>query len=74
VEAAQFARRYDEQARQWFDRKTAKSNKIIASKALASKLAKCAYYIMKNQEAFNPDKIFKNACPELDDKIISSKP
>jgi transposase len=58
VEAAQFARRYSPEAKQWFDRKTAKTNKIIATKALASKLAKCAYYLMKNQEDYNPKKIF----------------
>jgi transposase len=48
IEASQFARQHDEQARKWFDGKAAKTNKIIASKALASKLAKCAYYIKKN--------------------------
>src|SRR5216683_4244163 len=39
VEAANGARRYDEQCRKWYDRKEAKTSKVIATKALACKLA-----------------------------------
>lgn len=42
VEAANFAKRYDDQCRKWFDRKAAKTSKVIATKALACKLAKAA--------------------------------
>ena len=35
VEAANFARRYDPQCRQWFDRKAAKTGNGIATQALA---------------------------------------
>ena len=42
VEAANFARRYDEQCRQWYDRKAGKTSKVLATKALACKLAKAA--------------------------------
>ena len=40
VEAANFARRYDEACRRWYDRKAAKTSSVIATKALGCKLAK----------------------------------
>src|SRR5205814_5144433 len=46
VEAANFARRYDEQCRKWFDRKAAKTSNVVATKALACKLAKAGWYLM----------------------------
>ena len=46
MEAANFARRYDAQCRKWFDRKAAKTSNVIATKALACKLAKAAWYLM----------------------------
>ena len=42
VEAANFAKRYDEPCRKWFDRKAAKAGTVVATKALACKLAKAA--------------------------------
>jgi transposase len=42
VEAANFSRRFDEQCRKWYDRKAAKTSNVIATKALACKLAKAA--------------------------------
>jgi transposase len=58
VEAAQFARRYSPEAHRWFERKTARTNQIVARKSLASKLAKATYYVMKNQEDFSTQKAF----------------
>ncbi len=46
VEAANFARRFDERCRRFFDRKAAATNSIVATKALACKLAKAAWWIM----------------------------
>ena len=40
VEAANFARRFDDRCRRWFDRKAAKVGSVVATKALACKLAK----------------------------------
>jgi transposase len=57
-EAAEFARRYDEHARAWYNRKLAKSNKMVAHSALAHKLARAAYYIIKNGVPFDHRKIF----------------
>jgi transposase len=58
VEAANFARRYDEQCRKWFDRKAAKTNKVIATKALACKLAKAAWYVMAEGTLYDPERMF----------------
>jgi transposase len=46
VEAANFARRYNDNCRKWSDRKAAKTSKVIATKALACKLAKAAWHVM----------------------------
>jgi transposase len=61
VEASNFARRRDEQCRRWYDRKAAKTSKIIATKALACKLAKAAWHIMARQCDYDPTRMF----PEL---------
>jgi len=58
VEAANFARRYDEQCRQWYDRKAAKTSKVIATKALACKLAKAAWHVMSKATDYDPQRIF----------------
>jgi len=57
-EAAEFARRYDEQARAFYNRKTSKKNFMVAHSALAHKLARAAYYVMRDQVAFDPQKLF----------------
>lgn len=61
VEAANFAKRYDEQCRRWFDRKAAKTNNIVATKALACKLAKAAWHVMSENCDYDPGRMF----PEL---------
>jgi transposase len=58
VEAANFARRYDEQCRRWYDRKAAKTNQIIATKALACKLAKAAWHVMTASVDYDPQRVF----------------
>jgi len=57
-EATEFARRYDEDARAWYNRKASKTNFMVAHSALASKLARAAYYVMKNGVPFDHQKIF----------------
>src|SRR5437016_5214739 len=46
VEAANFARRFDPACRKWYDRKAARTSNLIATKALACKLAKAAWHLM----------------------------
>jgi transposase len=57
-EAAEFARRYDPYARAYYNRKMAKTNFMVAHSALAHKLARAAYYVIKDQVAFDPHKLF----------------
>lgn len=57
-EAAELARRYDDHARNYYHRKKQKSHFMVAHNALAHKLARAAYFIMKNQVPFMPDKLF----------------
>lgn len=58
VEAANFAKRYDEKCRRWFDRKAAKTNTILATKALACKLAKAAWHIMSTKTDYDEKRMF----------------
>jgi transposase len=69
VEAANFARRYDESCRRWYDRKAARTSKVIATKALACKLAKAAWHVMARQCDYDPKRMF----PELANKAMSAK-
>ena len=58
VEAAHFARRSDEQCRRWYDRKKARTSTVIATKALACKLAKAAWHIMAKGSAYDASRMF----------------
>jgi transposase len=57
-EAAELARRFDDKARAYYNRKLRKSNFMVAHSALAHKLARAAYYIIKDQVPFIPEKTF----------------
>ena len=57
-EAAEFARRYDEDARAYYNRKKGKTNFMVAHNALAHKLARAAYYVMRDQVPFSAAKLF----------------
>lgn len=57
-EAAEFARRYDPQARAYYTRKMRKTNSWVAHGALAHKMSRAAYYVMKDQVPFIPEKLF----------------
>jgi transposase len=58
VEAANFARRYDERCRRWFDRKAARTCTVVATKALACKLAKAAWHVMAHDVDYDPQRVF----------------
>ena len=57
-EAAEIARRYDEDARAYFNGKAQQTNRMVAHNALAHKLARAAYYIMRDGVSFMPEKCF----------------
>jgi len=58
VEAANFARRFCPEAKRYYQRKMAKTNRLVATKALASKISKACYFIMREQEVFRTEKLF----------------
>ena len=60
IEAANFSKRFDPLAKIYFQKKSARSNNLIAIKALAHKLARACFYIMKDQVDYDPLKIFAN--------------
>ena len=59
VEAANFAIRFYEPARRYYQRKMAKTKRVVAIKALAHKLARASYYVMRDQVPFDPAKIYR---------------
>ena len=59
VEAAHFAKRYIPKAQRFYQRKKAKSNGAVATKALANKLARASYFIMRDQVPFDEDMLFR---------------
>lgn len=59
VEAAHFATRYCSKAQSFYQRKKSKANGAVATKALANKLARASYFIMRDQVPFDEDKLFK---------------
>jgi transposase len=58
IEAANMARRWCPEARRFHDRKRAKTNAVVATKALAHKLARACYHMLKNLEPFSLKRCF----------------
>ena len=58
IEAANMARRWCPEARRFHDRKRARTNAIVATKALAHKLARACYHMLKNGEPFSVRRCF----------------
>jgi transposase len=58
VEAVHRALATCPQAKAFYDRKRAKRNGALATKALAAKWSKAAYYVMKRQEDFDLTRVF----------------
>jgi transposase len=58
VEAANFAIRFNAKIKSFYQRKKSKTNSIVAIKAVAHKLCRACYYIMKDQVAFDVSKAF----------------
>jgi len=63
VEAAHGARRHDPACRRWYDRKAAKTSTVIATKALACKLAKAAWYVMARASDYQASRMFPELAP-----------
>ena len=58
VEAAHFACRHDQQCRRFYDRKKQQTNPVIATKALACKLAKAAWHVMAEDVPYDATRVF----------------
>jgi len=58
VEAANFALRYCAEAKRFYERKKAKTNNAVAIKALAHKLARACFHILKERKPFDVTRCF----------------
>lgn len=58
MEAANLAVRHHDKARRFYQRKEAKTHRVVALKALAHKLARACYYILLRGVPFDEDKVF----------------
>jgi transposase len=58
IEAANFAVRFSAKIKSFYQSKKSKTNGIVAIKAVAHKLCRACYYIMKDQVAFDMTKAF----------------
>jgi len=59
VEAAHFANRTYPEVQRFYQRKRAKTNSIVATKAVCNKLARASYWMMKKQAPYDPDLLFR---------------
>jgi len=58
VEAANFAIRYNETVKRYYQRKLTKSHPAVAKKTVAHKLARACFYVLRDQVAFDVNKAF----------------
>ena len=58
VEAANFAVRYHPKVKRFYQRKKARTNGMVAIKAVAHKLARACYYVLRDQVPFEVEKAF----------------
>ncbi len=58
VEAAHFSTRYCSKAHSFYQRKKAKKNGAVATKALGNKLARASYYILRDKVPFDEERLF----------------
>jgi transposase len=57
-EVAHYAARFYPRAQAYFQRKRAATNGIIGNRALAHKLARASFYVLRDQVPFDPDRLF----------------
>jgi transposase len=58
AEASELARRFYPEPRAYYNRKMQKTNAAVAHSALAHKLSRAGYYLMRDQVPFRPEKLF----------------
>jgi len=57
-EAAHYMVRFNNQAKSFYERKRQKRNGIVAIRAVAHKLSRAVFHMLKNNEAFDIDRVF----------------
>ena len=58
VEAANFALRFNPEAKRFYERKKARTSTVVAIKALAHKLARACFHILKERKPFDVTRCF----------------
>jgi len=58
LEAANFMPRFCKSAREFYEKKSRQTHKVIAIKALANKIAKACFYMLRDNIPFDENKIF----------------
>ena len=58
VEAANFAIRFEPLIARFYQRKKAKTHRVVAIKAVAHKLARACYYVMRDEVPFDVNRAF----------------
>jgi transposase len=58
IEAAHFAVRYNAKIKSFYERKKAKTKIVVALEAVAHKLCRACYYVMRDRVAFDTSKAF----------------
>jgi transposase len=57
-EAAELARRYHAEPKAYYDKKKQRTNRMVAHSALAHKLARAAYFVMRDEVPFSSKRVF----------------
>lgn len=57
-EASELARRYSPEVRRYYEGKRRRTNRMVAHSAVAHKLARAAYYVMRDGVEFSPERCF----------------
>ena len=57
-EAAHFAVRFQPDAKRWYEKKRSRTCALVAIRALAHKLARAAYYMIRDQAPYEPKRLF----------------
>jgi transposase len=58
IEAANYALWNYDYVKRYYQRKMAKTNNVVAIKAIAHKLSRACYYIMRDNKEFDPKRVF----------------
>lgn len=58
MEAANIATRYYDEVKSYYQRKKSKTNRVVALKAIAHKLSKASYHVLRDQVDFDMNKAF----------------